>query len=101
MADRVTLAPGVRWFVVEDAFAIQSRGLVLVPPLPVEEARRGAVRVTLVRPDGTTQEAGGRVCVEMFSPPRPPSSVLVLDGLPREAAPAGTIVYLLDDPAGA
>ena len=67
--------------------------------LRVEEARRGAVRVTLVRPDGTTQDARGRVCVEMFSPPRLPSSVLMLDGLPREAAPAGTIVYRLDDPA--
>ncbi len=86
-----------RLFVVEDTFAIRTRGLVLVPGLvPVGAERfRSGDPIELRRPDGSALAAtiGG---LEMLSPDPSRGLTLLISGMAKDDVPIGTEVWSVD-----
>jgi hypothetical protein len=83
--------------VVEDAFLIKSRGLIVLPGLVPQGDERFRVGdpVLLKRPDGSLRQCpiGG---IEMFSTPPRGDYPILLVGFGKEDAPIGTEIWSVD-----
>lgn len=85
-------------FVVADTFAIEGRGLVLVPGFPFDV---GVIRVgdqvRLRRPDGTAIDAkiAGLELINMGAGHRVMAAPISLRGISKSDVPIGTAVSLL------
>jgi len=84
-------------FVVEDTFAIKSRGLVLVPGILPEGSERFRVGdpILLRKPDGSAVETriGG---LELLCPNPRHDVVIMLKELTKADVPIGTEVWSMD-----
>jgi hypothetical protein len=88
--------------VIEDRFALEGRGLVLAPELPLSALPAGpghALRLGLARPDGRLGRLEARAEIPFVSPPRPsgPAWVLRVPGASKAEVPIGSLVWLDSD----
>lgn len=84
--------------VVDEAFAISGRGIVVVPEVVLEAASGIEIAVELRRPDGTAARAVASAHVPFFDPPSVPprrGHVLLFAGLTKAELPPGTEIWLV------
>ncbi|RKI45245.1 hypothetical protein D7X55_37670 [Corallococcus sp. AB049A] len=90
--------PGARLLlVVEDTFAIQGRGVLVVPDVDLGEQVQLEVRVALRRPEGDVLHAGALAQVPLGSFRSRPRHVLCFRTLSKQDLPRGTEVWLLGE----
>ncbi|WP_206787893.1 hypothetical protein [Corallococcus sp. NCSPR001] len=94
----VAPVPGARrLLVVEDAFDIQGRGILVAPDVDMGERGQLEIRVALRRPDGDVLEAVALAQIPLGSFRSRPQHVLCFSTLSKQDLPAGTEVWLLGE----
>ena len=83
--------------VVEDAFEVRGRGVIVVPDIPLDELKQPTpTMVMLKRPDGTSSSVEAWIGVPFIDPPLVVGKrgyTCFLKGIDRLAVPIGTEVY--------
>jgi hypothetical protein len=82
--------------IVEDAFAISGRGVVIAPDVDLGDGSPRQLTVELRRPDGTSCVAEAVAQVPFVDPPRAPvlRHVLRFAALGKSDLPIGTEIWL-------
>ena len=86
-----------RLLVVEDAFTIAGRGVILAPDIELHGPSTIQLRVELRRPDGTSTTIDALAHLPMLDPPAMPPRVryvVLLPGMTKVDVPIGTEVWL-------
>jgi hypothetical protein len=85
---------------VEDAFAIEGRGIVVTPFIPVAQYRdkRTKMFVLLRKPDGTESRVEARFSMPHVPHPDKLCFGCLLAGSKKEDVPVGSEIYRLVDP---
>ena len=94
------MSPMRKLLTVEDTFLIASRGLIVVPGIPVQQFKRPAnLKVELRLPDGSTRSAVLSLMIAFQTPPpKEYRYECTFKGLKKEDIPIGTeIWYSMED----